>query len=110
MGTTKTTLFTEQQNRLALLAKALAHPARIAILDYLLKTEKCICGDIVNELSLSQPTISQHLRELKNAGFIKGTIEGSSICYCVDETSLELLQNYFFEISKIMKIKNAICC
>jgi len=84
MGATKTEIFNEKQNRLAIMMKALAHPARIAIIQQLLKTNACICGDIVNELGLAQATISQHLKELKNAGFIKGTIEGTSVCYCID--------------------------
>ena len=83
MGATKTDHFTESQNELAVLSKALGHPARIAIMEYLLKVDACICGDIVNELPLSQPTVSQHLKELKNAGLIKGSIEGNSICYCI---------------------------
>ena len=77
MGITKTEGFTTIQNELAVLAKAIGHPARIAIIEYLLKTESCICGDIVNELPLAQPTVSQHLKELKNAGLIKGNIEKS---------------------------------
>lgn len=64
--------------------KALAHPARIAILQQLIKINSCICGDLVEELGLAQPTISQHLKELKNAGLIQGTIEGTSVCYCID--------------------------
>lgn len=84
MGTTKTEMFTEQQNRLAFLLKAVAHPARVAILQHLLKAEACICGDLVEELGLAQATISQHLKELKSAGLIKGTIEGTSVCYCID--------------------------
>eukprot|EP01036_Dinobryon_divergens_P051657 gene51657-69127_t len=79
MGATKTDYFTERQNQLAALAKALAHPARIAILDYLLKVDACVCGDIVNELPLAQPTVSQHLKELKAAGLIKGSIEGNKV-------------------------------
>ena len=85
MGATKTENFTEKQNDIATLAKALGHPARIAIMEYLLKVDACICGDIVNELPLAQPTVSQHLKELKNAGLIKGDIEGNTICYCIDE-------------------------
>jgi DNA-binding transcriptional ArsR family regulator len=85
MGLTKTEMFTEKQNRLAGMMKALAHPARIAIIQNLLKQNTCICGDLAVELGLAQPTISQHLKELKNAGFIKGTIEGTSVCYCIDE-------------------------
>jgi DNA-binding transcriptional ArsR family regulator len=84
MGITRTDIFTERQNKLALMLKAIAHPARIAILQHLIKTEACICGDLVDELGLAQATISQHLKELKNAGFIKGTIEGNSVCYCID--------------------------
>src|ERR1700712_5979453 len=85
MGATKTDLFTKKQNDLANMAKAIAHPARIAILQYLLKTNACICGELVDELGLAQATISQHLKELKNVGLIKGTIEGTSVCYCIDE-------------------------
>lgn len=85
MGLTKTEEFTKAQNELAVLAKALGHPARIAILQFLIKTKSCVCGDIVDELPLSQSTVSQHLKELKNAGLIKGDIEGPSVCYCIDE-------------------------
>lgn len=85
MGLTKTEIFSEKQNRLAQLLKALAHPARIAIIQQLIKTNACICGDLVEELGLAQATISQHLKELKNAGLIKGTIDGTSVCYCIDE-------------------------
>ena len=79
MGATKTEHFTDKQNEIAILVKALGHPARIAIIEFLLKVDTCICGDIVNELPLSQPTISQHLKELKMAGIIKGNIEGNAI-------------------------------
>ena len=85
MGLTKTEIFTEKQNRLAQMMKALAHPARIAIIQQLIKAQACICGDIVDELGLAQATISQHLKELKNAGLIKGTVEGTSVCYCIDD-------------------------
>lgn len=85
MGLTKTEEFTKTQNELALLTKALGHPARIAILQFLIKTKSCVCGDIVDELPLSQSTVSQHLKELKNAGLIKGDIDGPSVCYCIDE-------------------------
>ncbi|HVU84375.1 MAG TPA: metalloregulator ArsR/SmtB family transcription factor [Puia sp.] len=84
MGLTKTAIFNEKQNRLAQMMKALAHPARIAIIQHLLKAEACICGDLVEELGLAQATISQHLKELKNVGLIQGTIEGTSVCYCID--------------------------
>ena len=85
MGLTKTEEFTKAQNEMAVLAKALGHPARIAILQFLIKTKSCVCGDIVDELPLSQSTVSQHLKELKNVGLIKGDIDGPSVCYCIDE-------------------------
>ena len=85
MGLTKSEEFTKTQNQLAALTKALGHPARIAILQFLIQTRACVCGDIVDELPLSQSTVSQHLAELKKAGLIKGDIEGPSVCYCIDE-------------------------
>ncbi len=110
MGATKTEHFTDKQNAIATLAKALGHPARVAIIDYLLKVDACICGDIVNELPLAQPTVSQHLKELKNAGLIKGDIEGNTICYCIDEKALDKLQNYFANISTKLEKKKKGCC
>jgi ArsR family transcriptional regulator len=85
MGTTKTKDYTAQELSIAKYAKALSHPARIAILNLLLKKQACVCGDIVDELPLSQSTVSQHLKELKEAGLIKGDIDGASVCYCIDE-------------------------
>ena len=85
MGITKTDQFNISQNKMAKLAKAIGHPARIAILEFIIKKNSCICGDIVEELPLAQATISQHLKELKETGLIKGEIEGASICYCIDE-------------------------
>ncbi|MDL5047102.1 metalloregulator ArsR/SmtB family transcription factor [Oscillatoria amoena NRMC-F 0135] len=85
MGLTKTKEFTKEENQLAGWAKALAHPARIAILNHLIQTRQCICGDLVDVLPLSQSTVSQHLKELKDAGLIKGNITGTSVCYCIDE-------------------------
>jgi ArsR family transcriptional regulator, arsenate/arsenite/antimonite-responsive transcriptional repressor len=110
MGATKTEHFTDKQNNIATLAKALGHPARIAIIDYLLTVDTCICGDIVNELPLAQPTVSQHLKELKNAGLIKGSIEGNSICYCIDEKALDKLKNYFANITIKLEKKRNNCC
>ncbi len=110
MGATKTDLFTDKQNTVASLAKALGHPARVAIIDYLLSVDTCICGDIVNKLPLAQPTVSQHLRELKNAGFIKGTIEGNAICYCIDEKMIGRLQAYFDNIAARLEKKKNNCC
>jgi ArsR family transcriptional regulator, arsenate/arsenite/antimonite-responsive transcriptional repressor len=110
MGATKTENFTDKQNGIATLIKALGHPARIAILEYLIKVDTCICGDIVDELPLSQPTVSQHLKELKTAGLIKGTIEGNSICYCINEKTITKLQDYFTLISNKLERKKNNCC
>jgi ArsR family transcriptional regulator, arsenate/arsenite/antimonite-responsive transcriptional repressor len=110
MGATKTDLFTQEQNEISSLLKAIAHPARIAILEYLIKVDVCICGDIVNELPLAQPTISQHLKELKTAGLIKGSIEGTAICYCVDKTTVARIQTYFSRISIQLENKDNKCC
>jgi len=110
MGATKKELFTEQQNTIATLAKAIGHPARVSIIDYLLKVESCICSDIVNELPLSQPTVSQHLRELKNAGIIQGEIEGNAICYCINGKALNVLRSYFGTVSNVLENKKKNCC
>jgi len=110
MGATKTEHFTDKQNTIAIMLKAMGHPARIAILEYLIKVNACICGDIVNELPLAQPTISQHLKELKNAGLIKGNIEGNSICYCIDEKAIEKINQYFTNFSVRLEKKKKSCC
>ena len=95
MGLTKTELFTKSQNEIAAMAKAIAHPARIAILQHLVKINACICGDLVEELGLAQATISQHLKELKAAGLIQGTIEGTSICYCIEPKTWKKYKDFF---------------
>lgn len=110
MGASKTDHFTAFQNNMALLAKALGHPARIAIVEYLIKVDSCICGDIVNELPLAQPTVSQHLRELKNVGIIKGNIEGNAICYCIDKEAIEKLLQFIAQISHHLNNKENNCC
>ena len=92
MGATNTEHYTLKQNSIAVALKALGHPARIAIIEYLVKAGKCICGDIVNEIPLAQPTISQHLKELKEAGLIKGEIEGTNVCYCINEKEWKAAQ------------------
>ena len=84
MGLAKTEIFTDQQNKIALFAKVFGHPARVAILQQLFKIDGCYCGDLVNEIGLAQPTISQHLKELKHLGLIKGNGEGTSVCYCIN--------------------------
>ncbi|MBK6523340.1 MAG: winged helix-turn-helix transcriptional regulator [Sphingobacteriaceae bacterium] len=101
---------------MAKFAKALGHPARIAILEVLTKRTDCMCGDIVEELPLSQSTVSQHLKELKDAGLIKGTIEGAKVCYCIDEKEWDNAKSYlstFFENftnkRKVLQIKKKIC-
>ncbi|MDQ1095868.1 MULTISPECIES: ArsR/SmtB family transcription factor [Chryseobacterium] len=95
MGITKTEIYTDGQNKLASLLKVLGHPARIAILQYIISQKACICNDLVEELGLAQATISQHLKELKNLGIIKGSIEGKSVCYCIDEKVWKGIQDEF---------------
>lgn len=108
MGVTKTELFSQNVNGLASMAKVISHPARIAILQQLLKSKSCINSDLVNELGLAQATISQHLRELKDSGLIQGSVEGTSICYCIHpEKWLEVqnsLQNFFNQFNPEMDI------
>ncbi len=94
MGLTKSEEFSVKDNKVAKYAKALSHPARVAILQLLIKKQACICGDIVDELPLSQSTVSQHLKELKESGLIKGDIEGAKVCYCIDAKEWEIAQNY----------------
>ena len=109
MGLTRTDAFTKEQNAVAALAKAMAHPARIAILEHLVQTESCVCGELVDVLPLAQATVSQHLSELKKAGLIKGNIQGTSICYCLDKDQWErcfnTLDHLFARIKRITK-----CC
>jgi DNA-binding transcriptional ArsR family regulator len=85
MATTKFSEFNIKEQKIAELCKALAHPARIAIINFLIKKKECICSDVVNELPLSQSTVSQHLKELKKSGLIKGNIDGPRVCYCIDQ-------------------------
>jgi DNA-binding transcriptional ArsR family regulator len=110
MGVSKAALFSPNQNAVAARLKALSHPARVAILEFLLNKNACICGDLVNELPLAQPTISQHLKEMKQAGIIKGSIEGNTICYCIDENIMRLLQTYFEDIATKLNNKTTSCC
>lgn len=109
MGITKSEIFTEDQNKIASLFKVLGHPARIAILQYIINQNTCICNDLVDELGLAQATISQHLKELKSIGLIQGTIEGKSVCYCIDEQVWNQVKNelhVFFEQDVTVKS----CC
>ena len=109
MGTAKVEEFTVKENKIALYAKALAHPARVAIIQMLLKQQTCICGDIVDELPLSQSTVSQHLKELKNAGLIKGEIDGVKICYCIDAAEWQKAQHYLGALVNT-EISQTKCC
>lgn len=95
MGVTKTEIFTKQQNKLAKVAKVLGHPARVAILQHILKSQSCICGDLVEEIGLAQATISQHLKELKNVNIIQGNIEGTSVCYCINNEEWKHIADLF---------------
>lgn len=109
MGISKTEHFTAAHNEMAQLMKALAHPARVAIVEYLLSVDACICNDIVAELPLAQPTVSQHLKELKNAGIIKGEIDGKSICYFINPDTFRKMEHFLAQIfHKIEKQKS--CC
>jgi DNA-binding transcriptional ArsR family regulator len=109
MGLTKSEIFTEKQNKLAAMMKALGHPARIAIIQQLVKSQACICGDLVDELRLAQATISQHLKELKNVGLIKGTIEGTSVCYCIDGKVWDQFKS-IFEAFFVTYVNKDDCC
>ncbi|MEQ8358298.1 MAG: metalloregulator ArsR/SmtB family transcription factor [Cytophagales bacterium] len=110
MGITKAQLFTESQNDIALAAKAFSHPARVAIIEYLLKSNACINGDLVNELGLAQATISQHLRELKDIGIIQGTVEGVKMNYCINHARWKEIKNQFNQIFERFECDTPNCC
>ncbi|RYY50007.1 MAG: ArsR family transcriptional regulator [Chitinophagaceae bacterium] len=109
MGITKTEIFTSRQNKMASMLKALAHPARIAIVEYLINSKSCICGDLVEELGLAQATVSQHLKELKTAGIIKGTVDGASVCYCIDEKVWKEYKTAMEKFFVSYELKNNCC-
>ncbi|MFO0321769.1 MAG: ArsR/SmtB family transcription factor [Bacteroidota bacterium] len=102
-------LFKVSDVQIAKYAKALANPARIAILKLLIKKQACICGDIVDELPLSQSTVSQHLKELKALGLIKGDVEGVKVCYCIDEKEWERVKKVLNNLFESYQIKNKCC-
>ena len=110
MGLTKSQIFTAEQNNIASIAKVIGHPARVAILQYLLKKEECICGELVDVIGLSQPTISQHLKEMKNIGIIKGNIEGVKVCYCIDKKRYSEFQKIFNTLFGRDLNKKSNCC
>lgn len=109
MGVTKSEIFTDEQNQLSVALKAIAHPARIAILQQILAAKACICGDLAIELGLAQATISQHLKELKAAGIIKGTIEGVSVCYCINDDVWHKLGNQLSSFFALHELKHNTC-
>lgn len=109
MGTTKTNEYSKRDNRIANYAKALAHPARIAILRLLVNKEACVCGDIVEELPLSQSTVSQHLKELKAVGIIKGDVSGKSVCHCIDEKVWKEVKESLGTLFETLNLKKKCC-
>ncbi|MBL4710202.1 MAG: winged helix-turn-helix transcriptional regulator [Flavobacteriales bacterium] len=110
MGLVKSEIFTHQQNLLASFAKVLGHPARIAILQHIFKSESCICGDLVEEIGLAQATISQHLKELKTIGLIKGNIEGTSVCYCINPEAWSSMKIVLFDFLNKDLNRESNCC
>ena len=109
MSAAKTEEFTVRDNKIAQYAKALAHPARLAIIQLLLKKQACICGDIVDEIPLSQSTVSQHLKELKEAGLIKGDTEGKKVCYCINEEEWNNAKTYLSGLFQPIMNKDKCC-
>jgi DNA-binding transcriptional ArsR family regulator len=110
MGLTKTENYTERQIELAKMIKVLGHPARIAIVESIIKTDDCVCGDLVTEIGLAQSTISQHLKELKSIGLIQGTIEGTSMCYCINQDNWNKLKDQLNELFNSANCTDSDCC
>lgn len=110
MRVAKKETYSKKQLEIAKLTKAMGHPARVAIIDYLLEVNSCICNDIVNILPLAQSTVSQHLKALKNAGIIQGTIEGNAICYCINDKMTQILHSYFNTMQNRLENLNKNCC
>ncbi len=110
MGLVDTSRFPPAHNRLAELARALAHPARVSILQHLLDRQTCVCGELVEEIGLAQPTISQHLKELKQLGLIRGEVEGTRVCYCIDVVAWEQLRAQFGDFLGQAVAGSSDCC
>ena len=110
MGTAKLDEFTVRDNRIARYAKALGHPARVAILKFLITKKNCVCGDIVDVLPLSQSTVSQHLKEVKEDGLIQGEIDGKRVCYCIDPKEWELAKRSIADLMDSFVTKGITCC
>lgn len=109
MGITKTAIFSDEQNEIANFAKVIGHPARVAILQRLFGIDACVCGDLVSEIGLAQPTISQHLKELKNLGLIQGTIDGTSVCYCIHKENWTKMKSIMLDFLN-QDISKQDCC
>lgn len=109
MGISKTEIFSERQNRIAAFAKGLGHPARVAILEHLFRINACVCGDLVQEIGLAQPTISQHLKELKKLGLIKGSVEGARVCYCIDHENWKEMKEVIFGFLNVDRATSDAC-
>ena len=110
MSIDKSSEFTHQEQDLAALAKAIGHPARIAILKILAKKNACICGEIVEVLPLAQATVSQHLKALKEADLIQGTIDGPKSCYCINWAAFNSFKAQFNTLFSSLEISNTKCC
>ncbi len=110
MGLTKTENYTEEQLQIAKMMKVMGHPARVSILQSIIKTQTCVCGDLVTEIGLAQSTISQHLKELKAAGLIQGTIEGTSMCYCINAKNWNILNEQMNTLFNSANCNDTGCC
>jgi ArsR family transcriptional regulator len=110
MGASKTDTFSTHQLLMSELFKALGHPARLAIIEHLMQVKACICGELVDVLPLAQPTVSQHLKALKQAGLIKGSISGTSVCYCLDPKVVGLIQTFAISLVAAVSHQEDACC
>jgi DNA-binding transcriptional ArsR family regulator len=110
MGASKKNVFSSEEEKVSGYLKALGHPARIAILNLLIKKQSCICGAIVDEIALAQSTISQHLKELKEVNLIKGDIDGTSVCYCINEVEWKKAQTMIQDFFAQAVFPNGKCC
>jgi len=110
MGLTKSEIFTDLQNEISLFAKVFGHPARVAILQHLFKIDSCVCGDLVDEIGLAQPTISQHLKELKQLDLIIGNVEGTSVCYCINKNKWTEMKELMVQFLNLDKLEKGDCC
>ena len=110
MAINKKDQFNKKQNELSDFANAISHPARVAILKEIANRKECICGEIVEVLPLAQSTVSQHLKELKRAKLITGTIEGVKSCYCINWETFERFEKTFNEFFTKTNSNNPKCC